>query len=168
MSMEADRNSTDTAAVQEIPHPTLYFAGGDIVVSATDAKEKMDHYFRVDKIMLARHSPVFKDMLQLGDGSAASNEHYDGVPLVHLTDDVRALAGLLGTLYNMAYVYVQLFLLRSRPDCLSVLDWYWFLWTPHRSLPLVRFHSDNPLNLWGITELAVKSEVVWGCHGACG
>ena len=80
-------------------HPTLYFPDGDIVISATSAKDKNRIiFFRLDEIYLSRHSSVFKDMLSL-PSDASTNAHYDGVPHVHLPDSAEDLGGLFGAIY---------------------------------------------------------------------
>ena len=83
-------------------HPTLYFPDGDFVISATSRDKTYTEFYRVDKVFFARHSPVFRDMLSLGDGDSACNEQYDGAPKVHLLDDAEDVVGLVGAIYNAA------------------------------------------------------------------
>ena len=80
-------------------HPTLYFPDGDFVISVTSRDKTYIEFYRVDKVFLARHSPIFKDMLSLGDGDSR-NEQYDDAPKVHLLDDAEDVAGLIGAMYN--------------------------------------------------------------------
>ncbi|KAI0094329.1 hypothetical protein BDY19DRAFT_860944, partial [Irpex rosettiformis] len=80
---------------------TLYFEDGDIAISATSKGKDYIEFYRVDKVFLARHSPIFKDMLSLGENDP-HNEQYHGVPKVHLLDDAEDVSGLIGALYNMA------------------------------------------------------------------
>ena len=82
-------------------HPTLYFPDGDFVISATSRDKTYIEFYRVDKVFLGRHSPIFNDMFLVG-GSGAHDEQYDGIPRVHLTDDAEDLAGFLSALYNAA------------------------------------------------------------------
>ncbi|KAI0094330.1 hypothetical protein BDY19DRAFT_881172 [Irpex rosettiformis] len=125
---------TDTAnnqnQVEERRHPTLYFEDGDIAISATSKAKEYIEFYRIDKIFLARHSPIFKDMLSLGKNNSEShNERYDGVPRVHLHDDAEDVAGFIGALYNMA------------------------------TLPLSKPCRDTPRKVEGIMRLAVKYDV---------
>ena len=95
-----------SAAPQPTPvlrrHPDIYFADGDIVLSAPSHKTVNSVIlFRVDTLMLKRHSPIFNDMLQFRPGTT-SDEEYDGVPRVHLTDRAEDLATLLSAMYNPA------------------------------------------------------------------
>lgn len=96
---------------EERRHPSLYFADGDIVMSATSKEKTYTEFYRVDKVLLARHSAVFQDMFSIGsaegssaNGSYSSSEQqfYDGVPRVHLYDDAEDVAGFIGALYNTA------------------------------------------------------------------
>lgn len=89
--------------IEEQRHESLYMTDGDIVISAGSAVDvQIVQLFRVHKNILAHHSPVFHDMLAIGENS--ENEQYDGAPRVHLKEDTAEdLAGLIGTLYNPAY-----------------------------------------------------------------
>ena len=78
-------------------HPTLYKATGDLVISA--AHENVTHLFRVHTVILAEHSPVFAGMLTL-PMAANGVETYDGVPSVHLPDNVKDVTALLEVLYT--------------------------------------------------------------------
>ncbi|KAI0697579.1 hypothetical protein BC835DRAFT_755422 [Cytidiella melzeri] len=109
MAENFDVNPSD-GDLKEERHPSLYFADGDIVISATSKTKTYIQFYRVDRIFLARRSPVFKDMLSLGEG--AVNEQYDGAPKVHFPDDAEDVAGLLAGLYNTA----TLPLTRFSPD----------------------------------------------------
>ena len=87
--------------LEERRHPTLYFPDGDLVISATSRDKAFIQLYRVDKVFLARHSPVFKDMLFLGDGDS-HNEQYDGAPKVHFLDDAKDVADPIGAMCNAA------------------------------------------------------------------
>ncbi len=84
-----------------VRHKTLYLEDGDIVLTAPYGQRRL--VFRVDKIFLARHSPIFKDMLAFSPGGDSA-DMYEGVPRVDLTDRAQDLAVLLGGMYNMTYV----------------------------------------------------------------
>ena len=87
-----------------VQHASLYLLDGDIALSleSEDEDGPILHIYRVDKVFFARHSPVFNDMLSLGDSDSACNEQYDGAPKVHLLDDAEDVAGLVGAIYNAA------------------------------------------------------------------
>ena len=57
--------------------------------------------FRVDKVYLARNSPIFKDMFSFTPGQEAQDT-YDSVPRVNLTDSAEDLQSLLAAMYNIA------------------------------------------------------------------
>ena len=98
----ATDQSNQVQECEERRHPSLYLEDGDIVISATSKARTYTEFYRVDKVFFARHSPVFRDMLSLGDGDSACNEQYDGAPKVHLLDDAEDVAGLVGAIYNAA------------------------------------------------------------------
>ena len=80
-------------------HENLYFSDGDLVV-ASSLEENARTLFRVHTPIVARHSPVFKDMLSFPIGESSKTELYDGVPLVLLPDEMEEIAALLDVLYN--------------------------------------------------------------------
>ena len=79
-------------------HDTLYFEDGDIVLSAKDGTDGRV-VFRVDKVILSRHSQVFADMFRLPCAPGV-NEEYEGAPLVALDDPGDAVEELLGFIYR--------------------------------------------------------------------
>ncbi|KAH7924483.1 hypothetical protein BV22DRAFT_1035082 [Leucogyrophana mollusca] len=79
--------------------PILYFADGNIVLSALTS-EKKGTLFRIHKSVLSLHSPVFADMFALPEPPSGVNDAYDGVPLVHLHDDAIHVRELLQTFYQ--------------------------------------------------------------------
>ena len=97
----ATDQSNQVQECEERRHPSLYLEDGDIVISATSKARTYTEFYRVDKVFLGRHSPIFNDMFLVG-GSGAYDEQYDGIPRVHLTDDAEDLAGFLSALYNAA------------------------------------------------------------------
>ncbi|KAI0791190.1 hypothetical protein C8Q75DRAFT_62892 [Abortiporus biennis] len=50
--------------VEVINHPTLFFPDGDIIISCHNKKQQEVH-FKVDKVLLARSSLIFQDMLAI-------------------------------------------------------------------------------------------------------
>ncbi len=83
----------------EVRHSTLYLPDGDVVLAAMRPATVTTVLFRVDKIYLARNSPVFRSMFTL-PSYPGINEMYDGVPRVQLADDADDLARLLAALYD--------------------------------------------------------------------
>lgn len=78
-------------------HESLYFADGDLVVSAEEVDTaNARRLFRVHTEILSRHSPVFGDMMAFPPGT----ETYDGVPLVSLSDKAEDVAALFDTFYK--------------------------------------------------------------------
>ncbi|KIP05782.1 hypothetical protein PHLGIDRAFT_44007, partial [Phlebiopsis gigantea 11061_1 CR5-6] len=78
-------------------HPTLYFAHGDLVLSADKGTTRV--MFCVNKSTLAHYSPVFADMFGLPSKQDV-NETYEGVPVVHLHDEYEDLETFLSALYS--------------------------------------------------------------------
>ena len=76
----------------------VYFDDGDIVLSVKD-EEGHPVLYRVDMKFLSRHSPVFAGMFELPTPEGVNEEH-DGVPVVHLEDNQKALEDLLSFIYN--------------------------------------------------------------------
>ena len=79
--------------------PSFYISDGDLVVSAAlKSDQNTVLFFRIHKAFLAFHSPIFKDMFNIGDVS--TSEMHDGVPRVHLPDDAEDVAGFLQALHD--------------------------------------------------------------------
>ncbi|PIL28645.1 hypothetical protein GSI_08687 [Ganoderma sinense ZZ0214-1] len=87
-------------------HPDLYYSDGDVVlaVKQTTKPDKLEDppmytLFRVDKLMLKRHSVTFANFF--ADADAAPTEVYDGVPLAEMHGDkAEDFALLLNYLYH--------------------------------------------------------------------
>ncbi len=82
---------------------------GDIVLAAPtttskgsgDGSKSTTLLFRVDKVFLRRRSQIFADMFAISDSQKESpQELYNGVPLVHLSDDAKDVGHLLEALYS--------------------------------------------------------------------
>ncbi|KAJ7045779.1 hypothetical protein C8F04DRAFT_1025777 [Mycena alexandri] len=82
--------------------PDFYIEDGNVVLSAKDSTHTHTTYFRLHKGMLARASPIFRDMFTLSSPSAM--EDYDGVPLVEMHDDAKDLRELIALLYDPPYI----------------------------------------------------------------
>ncbi len=73
-------------------HSTIWFKDGTVILATSST------LFRVYGGILAHHSPVFRDMFSLSQPDAES-ESFDGVPVVHLSDDTTELAHFLSALH---------------------------------------------------------------------
>ena len=80
-------------------HVGLYFADGDIVLSAAKAAGEHIVFFRVDKVLLCRYSQVLRTLLSI-PAHPDANETYDGVVRVHMPDTAEDLDRLLTALYD--------------------------------------------------------------------
>ena len=102
--MEVDADSVGTGA-EETEYETELAPGGDVILSAPKANKGKPGrvLFRVDKIVLARHSEVFSGLFTV-PYVPSSNEEYDGLPVVRLEDDGEVIGGLLHFLYNSSWV----------------------------------------------------------------
>ena len=81
---------------------TLYFEDGDVALSLEDKDDDgpVTRIYRVDKVLLSRHSSVFAGMFSLPE-NPGGNEKYDDVPLVPLKgDDPVALEAVLQWMYD--------------------------------------------------------------------
>lgn len=101
--MSSELSLSTTNRPTEERHAALYLPDGDIVISAPKPSTNASTLvlFRLDTLVLRCHSSIFKDMLSL-PGDQSTNEQYDGVPRVRLTDDADDLAGLFKAMNNPA------------------------------------------------------------------
>ncbi|KIP07184.1 hypothetical protein PHLGIDRAFT_429124 [Phlebiopsis gigantea 11061_1 CR5-6] len=97
-TMDVEQASTTTTA----HHESLYFPDGDLVI-ASSLEKGTRTLFRVHNFMVARHSPVFRDMLSFPAGESGKTGFYDGSPLVLLHDDVEEIIALLDVFYNPGF-----------------------------------------------------------------
>jgi len=92
-----DVNATQrdsTIILQKDTH--VYLDDGNIVLVAGMT------CFRVHRSLLAKYSPIFRDMFSLPQPE--DQEMYDGVPMVELQDDPDILRALLRVIYEPLYV----------------------------------------------------------------
>jgi len=92
-----DVNATprdSTIVLQKDTH--VYLDDGNIVLVAGMT------CFRVHRSLLAKYSPIFRDMFSLPQPE--DQEMYDGVPMVELQDDPDILRALLRVFYEPLYV----------------------------------------------------------------
>lgn len=82
----------DSAPV--IPHETLYFDDGNIILIAQTTS------YKVHKGILSRHSEVMRTMLQLPQPAVSADELVDGCQLVHLSDTEDDVTLMLSVFYD--------------------------------------------------------------------
>lgn len=95
----------------------MYFEDGNIVLLAENTA------FRVYQGLLAKHSPVFMDMVQVGCSVEDSEkEKYDGCPVVRLSDGADEALQFLKTLHGRLCVFSAYYVLSLAPStrCLIV------------------------------------------------
>lgn len=85
--------------VQYREHPSLYILDGNIALIAHQSVHECI-VFRVHRSMLSRFSAVFETMMTL----PPTNENYDGVPAVCMTDPADQIESLLKFMYHEMYV----------------------------------------------------------------
>ncbi|THH29804.1 hypothetical protein EUX98_g4391 [Antrodiella citrinella] len=112
------------------PHPQLYFADGDIILSAALDATGVQQNFRVHKFMLSHNSTVFSDILSIPLTGSDADPIVDGVPLMALQDDAADLECLLNMLYN-----------------------------PATALPYERLHSNTAVQVMGALRMARKYQI---------
>ncbi|KAJ7747293.1 hypothetical protein B0H16DRAFT_1555431 [Mycena metata] len=93
---------SDSGVPSSLRDPDFYFEDGSVVLSAKDGTQKHTTYFRLHKGMLARASPIFRDMFTLPSPSTV--EKYDGAPFVEMHDDAKDLRELIALLYDPPYI----------------------------------------------------------------
>lgn len=81
-------------------HTSLYLEDGNIcLASGLPDSPSPRTVFRVHKSLLARHSPVFRDMFALPT-DAGVQDQYEGLPLVIMQDRTSEIEPLLLALYD--------------------------------------------------------------------
>lgn len=98
--MEAERpekrQRTDEGP-PDVVRSDIWFDDGNIILQAGG------HQFRVYRGLLARHSPVFKDMFAIPQpaGNSSPTAQADNCPIIHLADSADDVHFMLVKLYNM-------------------------------------------------------------------
>lgn len=93
-----------------VPDLDLWMEDGNIVIAAVDesSEDKTTYVFKCYKGLLSKHSPVFRDLLTLPQPSNADSEDsYEGLPLITLTDSYKDVKQLLQLLYYPRCVVVR-------------------------------------------------------------
>ncbi|KAF5340565.1 hypothetical protein D9611_007302 [Ephemerocybe angulata] len=96
------RTGDSSASEEETPTQSMevWFSDGNIVLQAQNVQ------FKVHKSVLAKHSPVFADMLEMPH--ANDEPTVDGCPVVELHDSAQDIKHMVLTLYgDKAYVNVE-------------------------------------------------------------
>ncbi|KAI5119033.1 hypothetical protein M0805_001856 [Coniferiporia weirii] len=120
-----------------VQHPRLYFADGNIVLSAvstthnalpraiesdldvSNTETPQTVLFRVQKSLLTENSVIFRDMLELPEAPPGVNEEHDGVPVVQMSDSAKEVEDILKCFYRPWEMRLQ----KYHPDtCLQVMD----------------------------------------------
>lgn len=94
-SVKRPRTSSSLLEITQ-KYDELWFDDGSIVLAVVDNGTR--HIFKVHKSLLAKHSPVFRDMFTLP--CPTSDETYEGLPVVAMPDSFRDLCDLLRVLYD--------------------------------------------------------------------
>ncbi|KAL1756163.1 hypothetical protein FB107DRAFT_274148 [Schizophyllum commune] len=99
--MEAERpekrQRTDEGPL-DVVRSDIWFDDGNIILQAGG------HQFRVYRGLLARHSPVFKDMFAMPQpsGNSSPAAQTDDCPIIHLADSADDVHFMLTKLYNIS------------------------------------------------------------------
>ena len=95
-----DTAHDEPASTPSVNYYTSLAPDGDVILALSSARNPQDKVlYRVDKLILSRHSPTFSGLFSIPYDSAA-NEEYDGVPVVHLDDHAEDIFALLQWLYD--------------------------------------------------------------------
>mgnify|MGYP001363712572 FL=1 len=85
-----------------LPHPEFYFDDASLAIQVGQT------LFKVHASILARHSEVFRDMVQIagkngnttGSSGEEVNRTVDGIPVVELHDDEKEFEDTLKAIYD--------------------------------------------------------------------
>ncbi|KII84003.1 hypothetical protein PLICRDRAFT_702259 [Plicaturopsis crispa FD-325 SS-3] len=77
----------------------IWYKDGSIVLQAENTR------FRVHSTVLAQNSPIFEDMLNIGE--SRGEDRVEGCPLVVLHDSAQDLESLLRALYDRTYFHTK-------------------------------------------------------------
>ena len=105
--MSAKRPRADTEVKQ---HPSRWVSDGNIILSALSTpggdEERFVQLFRIHKSVLAKHSPVFEDMLSLATVEGAEQILCDGIEKVDMPDEAEDVECLLSILYEPGWAFL--------------------------------------------------------------
>ncbi|KAI0345780.1 hypothetical protein BDW22DRAFT_913150 [Trametopsis cervina] len=96
--------TTEEATVQKgnvLQDPDIWMDDGNLIIAAMDevGDKTATYLFKCHKSVLERQSQVFQALLSM-PASSSSEDTYNGLPLVHLTDPYKDVKGLLHLLYE--------------------------------------------------------------------
>ncbi|EKM50913.1 uncharacterized protein PHACADRAFT_104048 [Phanerochaete carnosa HHB-10118-sp] len=94
--------SSPTPSPQTLEHPSLYFADGDIALSARES-DMLTYIFRVHRLFLSHYAVGLRGMIAAATGGDAIEE-YDCVPLVRMPEEDCAedVARLIEVIYDIS------------------------------------------------------------------
>ena len=95
--------------------PPYWHTDGDVVLSVLDPRDNKEHKFCIHKAILAIHSPIFRDMLELGSSRDVDCEV--GKDVIRLQDDsVEDVRTLMTALYKCLFVFFFLISVFVMPE----------------------------------------------------
>ncbi|KAL1674552.1 hypothetical protein EV122DRAFT_293335 [Schizophyllum commune] len=98
--MDADRPAKRQRVHEDDATPVqrsdIWFDDGNIILQAENLQ------FRVHRSLLARHSPVFKDVFGIPQPESSLEVLIEGCPVVHLTDKATDVEFMLTRLFGLA------------------------------------------------------------------
>ncbi|KAL1720869.1 hypothetical protein EV715DRAFT_288795 [Schizophyllum commune] len=92
----AKRQRIDEDDATPVQRSDIWFDDGNIILQAENL------LFRVHRSLLARHSPVFKDVFDIPQPESSLEALIEGCPVVHLTDKVTDVEFMLKRLFGLA------------------------------------------------------------------
>lgn len=144
--------NSDEQPKKVIQDDDIWMSDGNLVIAVPCEDEDTVHIFKCHKSILATRSSVFESMFTLPQ--TETTETYEGLPVVQLRDDPKAMKALLKFLYNPTYVF-RVSQVIYNTDCCS--DWseltHWVRGSTERHKKLSRALYGWPQNTkWTICE----------------
>ena len=103
---DPDWTKPNEAGFAKSPH--IWFRDGSIVMVCTGIPDLVLG-FRVNESVLCINSSIFKDMFSIKQpDQTASDDFFEGCPIVRLPDDSFAMNNLLRMLYERRYILQHL------------------------------------------------------------
>lgn len=75
-------------------HEDFWFTDGSVVLVVENTA------FRIHQSILSRHSDVFADMFTVPQPDSNDADHFDGCPIVHLTDPLEDFVDVMKAIYE--------------------------------------------------------------------
>lgn len=96
--LSAESSISEPIAIDVFKIPPYWYEDGDIFLLVEDDNQ-MEHKFRIHRLMLCLHSPVFRDMFSLGENLNVGKE--GDIPTVPMKgDSVEDVKELLKVIYK--------------------------------------------------------------------